>query len=136
MNKYIKQYNWITFNNFVDIFESSLDDFIEKESFIETINIHDIKIYEYPWNYFMLELSNKEKFGKLIDIYIWNYKEDWKYCKLELYWNQYPRLLSFWENNWTYYILTEATKKLTEITDSKKWIYKWVVIDPILYLNS
>lgn len=135
MKANIKHYRWVTFSYFIEIYESSLMDFIKKEEYKKFIIYEDMQIYEYVWSYYMLELENKELYINLINMFLVNFKPKWPFCEIESNWNHFPEILCYWENNWLYYILVEAHEKLNKNIDKELWVYKWVILNPILYLK-
>ncbi len=130
MNTDTKIVEWIKFNNFEKLYNSSLIDLAKLQNYKNKFNFLDINIYQYPWSYFVLELKDLERFAKFLDSFIGNYKDNF-----EPDWNQFPKILSHWENDWTYFLLVEATNKINDNFNEQLWIYKWIIFDPLEYLK-
>lgn len=133
INKII--YKWVTLNNIEDIYDSALNYYLNIKEYLEYIQYWNIWIYEYPWSFFLLEFFDKDSYNSLLEIFYSSFKPKGYFCEIEEDWNQYPKLLSYWENNWKYYILIEVLENLNTNNNQEKWIYKGLIINPLLYKN-
>jgi hypothetical protein len=60
---------------------------------------------------------------------------DWFYAKELENKRQNPKYKWYFEYNWKHYIMIDWLNKLTDEINAEIWIYKWVIVNPEMYLK-
>jgi hypothetical protein len=93
------------------------------------------KVYDMEWNYLVIEYLFKwirDKDARLLNE---NFVKEWHFSKELDNKRQTPKLESYFDHKWKYYIVINWLNKLTQEIDNNIWVYKWIIVNPGLYFQ-